>query len=72
MKQVYKIEVDCPNYALKVEERIKKLDGVADASVNFMALKLTVEFCEGADEKKVMKEAQKAAKKVERDCKIYF
>ncbi|MBE6593138.1 MAG: heavy-metal-associated domain-containing protein [Ruminococcaceae bacterium] len=72
MKQVYKIEVDCPNCALKVEERIKKLDGVADASVNFMALKLTVEFCEGADEKKVMKEAQKAAKKVERDCKIYF
>ena len=72
MKQVYKIEVDCPNCALKVEERIKKLDGVADASVNFMALKLTVEFCEGADEKKVMREAQKAAKKVERDCKIYF
>lgn len=72
MKQIYKIEVDCPNCALKVEERIKKLDGVADASVNFMALKLTVEFCEGADEKKVMKEAQKVAKKVERDCKIYF
>ena len=72
MKQIYKIEVDCPNCALKVEERIKKLDGVADASVNFMALKLTVEFCEGADEKKVMKEALKVAKKVERDCKIYF
>ena len=69
---VYKIEVDCPNCALKVEQCIKKLEGVLDASVNFMALKLTVDFAEGADEQKVMKAAQKAAKKVERDCVIYF
>ncbi len=72
MKKVYRIEVDCPNCALKVEDRIKKLDGVADASINFMTLKLTVDFSEGVDEEKVMKEAQKAAKKVERDCVIYF
>ena len=72
MKKVYRIEVDCPNCALKVEDRIKKLDGVADASINFMALKLTVDFSEGADEEQVMKEAQKAAQKVERDCVIYF
>ena len=45
MKKVYKIEVDCPNCALKLEESIKKLDGVENASVNFMALKLTVDFC---------------------------
>ena len=72
MKKVYKIEVECPNCALKVEQCIKKLEGVLDASVNFMALKLTVDFAEGADEQKVMKAAQKAAKKVERDCVIYF
>ena len=72
MKKVYKIEVDCPNCALKVEECVKKLDGVQDASVNFMALKLTVDLADGADEQKVMKAAQKAAKKVERDCVIYF
>lgn len=75
MKKVYKIEVDCPNCALKVEDAIKKLEGVQDASVNFMALKLSVDFCEGADEQKmqkIMKAAQKAAKKVERDCVIYF
>ena len=72
MKKVYKIEVDCPNCALKVEECIKKLEGVLDASVNFMALKLTVDFAEGADEQKVMTAAQKAAKKVERDCVIYL
>lgn len=72
MKKVYKIEVDCPNCALKVEDAIKKLEGVQDASVNFMVLKLSVDFCEGADEQKIMKAAQKAAKKVERDCVIYF
>lgn len=72
MKKVYKIEVDCPNCAMKVEDKIKKIDGVADASVNFMSLKLTVDFCDGADETSVMKEAQRVAAKVERDCKIYF
>ena len=72
MKKVYKIEVDCPNCALKVEESIKKLDGVENASVNFMALKLTVDFCEGADEQKIMKDAKKAAKRVDRDCVIYL
>lgn len=72
MKKTYRIEVDCPNCALKVEESIKKLDGVVDASVNFMTLRLCVDFCEGADEQKIMKQAQKAAKKVERDCVIYF
>lgn len=72
MKKVYKIEIDCPNCALKVEERIKKIEGIKDASINFMALKLTVDFAEGAEEEKVMKNAQKAAKKVERDCVIYL
>lgn len=72
MKKTYDIEVDCPNCALKVEEAIKRIEGVEDASVNFMALKLTVELCDGADEKKIMKQAQKLARKVERDCVIYF
>lgn len=72
MEKTYKIEVDCPNCAMKVEEKIKKLDGIVDASINFMALKLTVEFCDGADEAKVMAAVQKAARKVERDCRIYL
>lgn len=72
MQKTYKIEVDCPNCALKVEDAIKKIEGVESASVNFMTLKLTVGFADGADEKKIMKQAQKLAKKVERDCVIYF
>ena len=44
MKKSYKIEVDCANCAQKMEDAAKKTEGVKDAVVNFMALKMTVEF----------------------------
>lgn len=72
MKKTYKIEVDCANCANKMEQAVNKLDGVKGAVVNFMALKMTVEFEDGADEKAVMGAALKACRKVERDCEIYF
>ena len=72
MKKTYKIEVDCANCANKMELAAKKTDGVLDASVNFMALKMTVQFNEGADEKEVMKRVLKACRKVESDCEIYI
>lgn len=72
MKKTYKIEVDCANCANKMEEAAKKTAGVADASVNFMALKMSVEFEEGADVKAVMKEVLANCKKVEDDCEIYL
>lgn len=72
MKKIYKIEVDCANCANKMELAAKKTDGVLDASVNFMALKMTVEFNEGAEEKEVMKRVLKACRKVESDCEIYI
>ena len=56
MNKVYKIEVDCANCANKMETATKATDGVKNAVVNFMALKMTVEFEDGADEKKVMKQ----------------
>ena len=49
-----------------------KIDGVEKATVNFMALKMVVEFSEGADEKAVMKKVFKACRKVEPDCEIDF
>ena len=70
MKKTYKIEVDCANCANKMEEAAKKTAGVKDAAVNFMALKMNVEFEDGADEKTVMKEVLKNCKKVEDDCNI--
>ena len=72
MKKTYKIEVDCANCANLMEQAAKKTPGVADASVSYMALKMNVEFEEGADEKKVMKEVFKACRKIEPDCEIYM
>ena len=72
MKKSYKIEVDCASCANKMEIAANKVDGVKEASVNFMALKMNVEFEDGADEKAVMKKVLKACRKVERDCEIDF
>ena len=72
MTKIYKIEVDCANCANKMEEAAKKTDGVKNAVVNFMALKLKIEFEEGADEAQVMKKVIKNCKKVEDDCEIFF
>ena len=72
MKKTYKIDVDCANCANKIEQAAKNTDGVKDATVNFMMLKMIVEFEEGADPKKVMKEVQKNCKVVEDDCEIFL
>ena len=72
MKKTYKIEVDCANCANKMEEAAKATAGVKDAVVNFMALKMEVEFEEGADAKAVMKDVLKNCRKVEDDCEIYL
>lgn len=72
MKKTYKIDVDCANCAAKMETAAKHTEGVADAVVNFMALKMNVEFEAGADPKAVMKNVLKACRKVEPDCEIDF
>lgn len=53
-----------------MEDATKKTEGVASATVNFMTQKMIVEFEEGQDPKKVMKNVLKACKKVESDCEI--
>lgn len=72
MKKTYKIDVDCANCANKMEEATKKTAGVKDAVVNFMTLKMSVEFEDGADPKAVMQEVVKNCKIVEDDCEIYL
>lgn len=72
MTKIYNIEVDCANCANKMEEAANKTEGVRSAIVNFMSLKLKVEFEDGVDEKSVMKKVLKNCKKVEDDCEIYF
>ena len=72
MKKTYKIEVDCANCANLMEEAARKTEGVANATVNFMTQKMTVQFEDGREPKSVMKDVLKACKKIEPDCEIEF
>ena len=72
MKKTYKIDVDCANCANKMEEAANKTAGVKNAVVNFMTLKMNVEFEDGAAPKEVMQEVLKNCKKVEDDCEIFL
>ena len=70
MSKTFKIEVDCANCANLVEEAAKKVEGVKDLSISFMTQKMKVTFEDGADEKEVMANVLKKAKKVESDFEI--
>ena len=72
MKKTYKIDVDCANCAAKMEEAVKKTEGVKDATVSFITLKMKVEFEDGANVDEVMQVAYKNCKVVEDDCEIYL
>ena len=70
MKKKFKLQdLDCANCAAKMEESIKKIDGVNDAVVSFMTQKMMVD---AEDEKfdAIMDEVVKVCAKVEPDCKI--
>ncbi len=72
MKKVYNIEVDCANCANLMEVATNKVDGIKEATVNFMMQRMNVEFEDGVDQRKTMKQVLKACRKVERDCEIEF
>ena len=72
MKKTYKIDVDCANCANKMEEAAKNTTGVKDATVNFMTLKMIVEFEDGAEPASVIQDVLKNCKKVENDCEIFL
>ena len=72
MKKTYKIDVDCANCANKMEEAAKQTPGVKNATVNFMMLKMIVEFNEGADVMATMEQVLANCKKVEDDCEIFL
>lgn len=72
MKKTYKIDVDCANCARKMQDAACQTPGVANATVNFMMLKMIVEFEEGADVKAVMQQVLENCRKVESDCEIFL
>ena len=70
MKKKFKMEdLDCANCAAKMEDAIKKIDGVNDASVSFLAQKMTIDAVDDRFDA-IMKEVQAVCAKVEPDCKI--
>ena len=70
MKKTFKlIDLDCANCAAKMEAAIKKIDGVNDATVSFMAQKMTVD-ADDARFDDIMREIVSVCKKVEPDCVI--
>ncbi len=70
MKKKFKMQdLDCANCAAKMEEAIKKIEGVEDATVSFMMQKLTIEADEDRMDE-IMEQVIAVCKKVEPDCKI--
>ncbi len=70
MRKTFNLEdLDCANCAAKMEDAIKKIDGVKFASVSFMTQKLVIEIYDNEFDS-VMKKVVKTAKKVEPDCTI--
>ena len=70
MKKVFKLmDLDCANCAAKMETAVKKIPGVKDATVSFMAQKMTIEAEDDQFDQVVM-EAVAACKKVEPDCEV--
>ena len=69
MKKSYKIEIDCANCAAKVENAVKKLDGVTACTVNFMTQKLTLET-EAEDQTAIVREIARVGKKIDDDFVI--
>lgn len=70
MKKKFKLEdLDCANCAAKMEDAIKKISGVTDANVSFMAQKMTIEADDDRFDE-IMKELAAVCAKVEPDCRI--
>ncbi|MBQ5515293.1 MAG: cation transporter [Oscillospiraceae bacterium] len=69
MKKSYKVEIDCPNCAAKVENAVNKLDGVTKCTINFMTQKLTLET-ESEDQTAIVREIARVGKKIDDDFEI--
>ena len=70
MKKTFKLEdLDCAVCAAKMEDAVKKIDGVSDASVSFMSQKMTID-ADDARFDEIVKTVVKVCKKIEPDCRI--
>ena len=72
MRKMYKFEnIDCAHCALKIQENIKKIDGVKDCVLNFLAQKMVLEF-DLVDKEKIVKEIIKVARETAPDFELFI
>lgn len=70
MKKVFKmIDLDCANCAAKMEKEIRKIDGVQDVNISFLAQKMTLE-ADDARFDEIAKLAAKACRKIDDECEV--
>ncbi|MDO4370113.1 MAG: cation transporter [Clostridia bacterium] len=70
MKKVFKmLDLDCANCAAKMENEIRKIDGVTDVNISFLAQKMTLE-ADDARFDEIAKQAAKVCKRVDDDCEV--
>ncbi|SKB58422.1 Heavy-metal-associated domain-containing protein [Lachnospiraceae bacterium] len=69
MKKKFACEVDCANCAAKLEDAIKKVEGVQDATVNFLTQKLTLVAADDVFDE-VLQKVVKEAARIEPDTVI--
>ena len=68
-KTVKLIDLDCPNCAAKIENAVKKIDGVTDASVSFMGQKMILETNDESFED-ILAQVKKLVKKIEPEVTV--
>ena len=72
MRKMYKFEnIDCAHCALKIQEEIKKINGVKDCVLNFLAQKMVLEF-DLVDKEKIVKEIIKVARETAPDFELFI
>ena len=72
MKKSFKFNADCANCANEMEAVANDTEGVKKAIVNFMTLKMTVEFEDGQDYKAVMENVRERCRKIDDECEIFL
>ena len=70
MKKVIAMQdLDCANCAAKMEQAIRKIDGVSSCTINFMLQRMTLEL-DDARSAEIIEQVKAAVKKIEPDCRL--
>ena len=70
MKKVFKmLDLDCANCAAKMENEIRKIEGVVSVNISFLAQKMTLE-ADDARFGEIARLAAKACKKIDDECEV--